>query len=78
MNQQKSALAESILENQSAFPYSSGELSNFLNALRLAVKEVNQKVNKAGLVDLFGDSVGVDVQGEHQQKLVVFANKTFI
>jgi fructose-1,6-bisphosphatase I len=78
MSQQKRTLGEFIIKNQSSFPYSSGELSSLLNALRLASKVVNHEVNKAGLVDLFGDSGDVNVQGEHQQKLDVFANKTFI
>jgi fructose-1,6-bisphosphatase I len=78
MNQQKRTLGEFIIENQSSFPYSSGELSSLLNALRLASKVVNHEVNKAGLVDIFGDSGDVNVQGEHQQKLDVFANNTFI
>ena len=78
MNQQKRTLGEFIIKNQSSFPYSSGELSSLLNALRLASKVVNHEVNKAGLVDLFGDSGDVNVQGEQQQKLDVFANNTFI
>ncbi|KGL62187.1 class 1 fructose-bisphosphatase [Polaribacter sp. Hel1_85] len=78
MNQQKRTLGEFIIENQSSFPFSSGELSSLLNALRLAAKVVNHEVNKAGLVDLFGNSGDVNVQGEDQQKLDVFANNTFI
>ncbi|MBU2939826.1 class 1 fructose-bisphosphatase [Lacinutrix sp. C3R15] len=78
MPHQKSTLGEFIIKNQSSFTYSTGELSSLLNALRLAAKVVNHEVNKAGLVDLFGDSGDVNVQGEQQQKLDVFANKTFI
>jgi fructose-1,6-bisphosphatase I len=78
MSQQKRTLGEFIIENQSSFPFSTGELSSLLNAIRLAAKVVNHEVNKAGLVDLFGDSGDVNVQGENQQKLDVFANKTFI
>ncbi len=51
MNSQKPTLGEFIIENQSAFAYSSGELSSLLNAIRLAAKTVNHKVNQAGLVD---------------------------
>ena len=53
-------------------------MSSLLNALRLAAKVVNHEVNKAGLVDLFGNSGDVNIQGEYQQKLDVFANNTFI
>ncbi|WP_407556470.1 class 1 fructose-bisphosphatase [Winogradskyella sp. 4-2091] len=78
MSHQKTTLGEFIIKNQSSFPFSSGELSSLLNALRLAAKVVNHEVNKAGLVDLFGDSGDMNVQGEQQQKLDVFANNTFI
>jgi fructose-1,6-bisphosphatase I len=71
-------LGEFIIENQSAFQYSSGELSKLLNGLRLAAKMVNHKVNKAGLVDIIGGAGEVNVQGENQQKLDVFANDKFI
>jgi len=71
-------LGEFIIENQSAFPYSTGELSKLLNGLRLAAKMVNHEVNKAGLVDIIGGAGEVNVQGENQQKLDVFANEKFI
>ncbi|MBU2929904.1 class 1 fructose-bisphosphatase [Winogradskyella psychrotolerans] len=71
-------LGEFIIENQSSFPYSTGELSKLLNGLRLAGKMVNHEVNKAGLVDIIGGVGDVNVQGENQQKLDVFANDKFI
>lgn len=71
-------LGEFIIENQAAFPYSTGELSKLLNGIRLAAKMVNYNVNKAGLVDIIGGAGEVNVQGENQQKLDVFANEKFI
>jgi fructose-1,6-bisphosphatase I len=71
-------LGEFIIENQAKFPYSSGELSKLINAIRLAAKVVNHEVNKAGLVDVIGASGDINIQGESQQKLDVLANKTFI
>ena len=71
-------LGEFIIENQSSFPYSTGELSKLLNGIRLAGKMVNHEVNKAGLVDIIGGAGEVNVQGESQQKLDVFANDIFI
>ena len=65
-------LGEFIIQNQEHFPYASGELSNLINALRLAAKTVNHEVNKAGLVDILG------THGEDQQKLDVLANRVFI
>lgn len=71
-------LGEFIIENQSSFKYSSGELSKLINAIRLAAKVVNHEVNKAGLVDLLGSSGDINIQGETQQKLDVHAHNKFI
>lgn len=71
-------LGEFIIENQSSFSYSTGELTNLLNAIGLAAKIVNHEVNKAGLVDILGEAGDTNIQGEDQQKLDVMANTTFI
>lgn len=78
MQERNTTLGEFIIENQEAFPYSTGELSRIINSIRLAAKVVNYKVNKAGLVDIVGAVGEQNVQGEDQQKLDVFANETFI
>ena len=72
------SLGEFIIENQSEFKYSSGELSRLINSIRLAAKVVNHKVNKAGLIDILGAAGDQNIQGEDQQKLDVFANEVFI
>ena len=71
-------LNEVIIQKQSAFPYAKGELSRLLSHIGLAAKIVGKKINKAGLVNILGDSKNVNVQGENQQKLDVFANDVFI
>lgn len=76
--QKNKTLGEFIIENQSEFQYSSGELSRLINSIRLAAKVVNHEVNKAGLVDILGTAGDTNVQGEDQQKLDVFANNAFI
>ena len=78
MSSKNQTLGEFIIENQSAFRYTSGELSRLLNSLRLAAKVVNHEVNKAGLVDILGAAGDVNIQGENQQKLDVYANEVFI
>ena len=78
MPQKNTTLGEFIIENQSEFKYSSGELSRLINSIRLAAKVVNHEVNKAGLVDILGAAGDTNVQGEDQQKLDVFANEAFI
>ena len=72
------SLGEFIIENQSEFQYSSGELSRLINSIRLAAKVVNHEVNKAGLVDILGAAGDTNIQGEDQQKLDVYANEIFI
>ena len=78
MEERNKTLGEFIIENQSSFQYSSGELSRIINSIRLAAKVVNYKVNKAGLVDIIGAAGEQNIQGEDQQKLDVYANDVFI
>ncbi|MDU8886758.1 class 1 fructose-bisphosphatase [Yeosuana sp. MJ-SS3] len=78
MSQKNQTLGEFIIENQSSFKYTSGELSRLINSIRLAAKVVNHEVNKAGLVDIIGNYGETNVQGEDQQKLDVYANDKFI
>ena len=78
MNKTFQTLGEFIIENQSEFAYSSGELSRLINSIRLAAKVVNHEVNKAGLVDITGAAGDTNIQGEDQQKLDVYANERFI
>jgi fructose-1,6-bisphosphatase I len=78
MSHTNQTLGEFIIENQSSFKYTSGELSRLINSLRLAAKVVNHEVNKAGLVDIIGTAGDQNIQGEDQQKLDVYANEAFI
>lgn len=78
MHTKNKTLGEFIIENQSDFQYSTGELSKLINAIRLAAKVVNHEVNKAGLVDILGDAGDTNIQGEDQKKLDVLANEKFI
>jgi fructose-1,6-bisphosphatase I len=71
-------LGEYIIDNQNDFQYSSGELSRLLSSIKLASKVVNHEVNKAGLVDILGQSGETNIQGEDQQKLDVYANEVFM
>lgn len=71
-------LGEFIIKNQASFKYSSGELSSLINSIRLAAKIVNHEVNKAGLVDIIGETGGENIQFEKQQKLDVYANEKFV
>ncbi len=78
MTKTNQTLGEFIIENQSSFKYTSGELSRLINSIRLAAKVVNHEVSKAGLVDIIGAAGDANIQGEDQQKLDVYANDKFI
>jgi len=78
MSQKHTTLGEFIIDNQKHFQYSSGELSRLINSIRLAAKVVNHEVNKAGLVDILGSAGDVNIHGEDQQKLDLYANDIFM
>jgi len=65
-----------IMEQERLYPEATGELSNLLYDLCLAAKIISRQVRRAGLTDILGDQGTINVQGELQQKLDVFANET--
>jgi fructose-1,6-bisphosphatase I len=71
-------LNDFITLKQKDFPYAKGELSSLLHHIGTAAKMVNKKINKAGLTDIIGRSGEVNIQGETQQKLDVYADEVFI
>lgn len=71
-------LGQFIIQKQTDFPFAKGELSRLLRDIAIAAKIVNREINKAGLIDILGDSGIVNVQGETQKKLDVYANDQFI
>ena len=71
-------LGQFIIENQADFPYTKGELSRLLRDIGIAAKIINREINKAGLMDLSSDTGCVNIQGEKQKKLDVYANEQFI
>jgi fructose-1,6-bisphosphatase I len=70
-------LNDFIILKQKDFPYARGELSSLLSHIGTAAKIVNKKINKAGLVDIIGKAGMINIQGENQQKLDVFADSVF-
>lgn len=71
-------LGQFIIERQADFPYAKGELSRLLRDIGIASKIVNREVNKAGLVDILGETGNTNVQGEKVKKLDIYANEQFI
>lgn len=70
-------LIEFINEKQAEVPFATGDLTRLLNDIGIAAKIVHRDVNKAGLTNILGYEGGMNVQGEEQKKLDVFANKHF-
>jgi fructose-1,6-bisphosphatase I len=74
-------LQEFIVARENEFAYATGDLSRLLTDLATAAKMVNRHVNRAGLSGILGAHDGgatVNVQGETQQKLDVYADDTFV
>ncbi len=71
-------LEQFILEQQEAFPQSTGSFSRLLRDLGLAAKIVNREMRRAGLEDVTGASGIINVQGETQQKMDQLAHTEFV
>lgn len=65
-----------IMEQERLYPEATGELSNLLYDICLAAKIISRQVRRAGLTDILGEQGTINIQGELQQKLDVFANET--
>lgn len=72
MSRKVETIERFILDNQP--DYARGEFTNLLYDIALAAKIISHKTNRAGLTDILGDAGGVNVQGEDQQKLDVYAD----
>lgn len=67
-----------ILQEQQNFPGVSGEFSWLLSGITLATKMIQAKVRRAGLTDILGSDAQVNVQGEVQQRLDLYANNALL
>ena len=64
-----------IIDQEHKYPEATGELSNLLYDIALGAKLIAAATRRAGLVNILGAMGNVNVQGEEQQKLDVFANE---
>lgn len=71
-------LEQFIIEQEDQLPYSTGEFSRLIRDISVAAKIINRDINKAGLVDIIGDSGEINVQGEEQQKLDIMAHNELV
>ena len=65
-----------IMEQERLHPEATGELSNLLYDICLAAKIISRQVRRAGLTDILGAAGAVNVSGDLQQKLDLFAHDT--
>src|SRR2546425_8501989 len=65
-----------ILEEQRRFPHATGEFSWLLSGITLATKIIQAQVQRAGLLEVIGQTGEVNIQGEAVEKLDEIANKT--
>jgi fructose-1,6-bisphosphatase I len=67
-----------ILQQQRKVPYASGDFSWLLSGITLAAKMIEAKIRSAGLSDIVGGVGSINIQGESQQKLDVYANQALL
>ncbi|KXK14156.1 MAG: fructose-1,6-bisphosphatase class I [Chloroflexi bacterium OLB15] len=63
-----------ILEKQRQYPDASGVFTSMLYDIALAAKLIARETTRAGLANILGATEGINVYGERQQKLDVFAD----
>ncbi len=68
-------LESHIFKQQKMHPESKGTFSNILRRIGVATKIISAKVQKAGLLDILGNSGVINAQGEDQVKLDDIANQ---
>ena len=71
-------LTRHIIEEQRRFPMATGKFTDLMNDLAFAAKLISYHTNKAGLLDILGETENVNVQGEIVKKLDEFANETLV
>lgn len=67
-----------IIEEERDFPEATGVFSSLLYDIALAGKIIARETTRAGLVEILGSAGEMNVQGEEQMKLDVFADEVII
>ncbi|MBL8176467.1 MAG: class 1 fructose-bisphosphatase [Bryobacterales bacterium] len=67
-----------LQQQEDLFPAARGSFSSLLSGMTLATKMIQAKIRRAGLVDIVGSAGDINVQGETQQKLDVYANQALL
>src|SRR6185503_5719462 len=67
-----------FLERKGRNPHATTEFCWLLTGITLATKIIASQIQRAGLLDVFGKTGDVNIQGEEVQKLDVIANETLV
>jgi fructose-1,6-bisphosphatase I len=67
-----------LQQQEDQFPAARGKFSSLLSGMTLATKMIQAKIRRAGLVDILGSAEAINIQGETQQKLDVYANQAVL
>src|SRR5712691_11195100 len=67
-----------VSEEQARFPGATGEFTWLVSGITLASKMIQAQVRRAALAGILGSLGAINVQGEVQQKLDVYANEALI
>jgi fructose-1,6-bisphosphatase I len=67
-----------IDQTQRRFPEARGAFSRLLNDIAFAAKVISNHVNRAGLIDILGETGDRNVQGERVKKLDRYADETIV
>src|SRR5258707_8649199 len=67
-----------FLEHKGRNPHATEEFAWLLSGITLATKTIAAHVQRAGLLEIIGETGRVNVQGEAVQKLDDFANKVLV
>lgn len=74
----KQTLEQFIIERQEELSYTQGALSSVLCNIATAATMISEVISQAGLLDILGDASTINVHGERQKKLDIYANEQFI
>ena len=64
-----------IMDQQEQFPEATGRLTSLLYDIALTAKLIARETTRAGIANILGATSGVNVHGETQQKLDVYADE---
>jgi fructose-1,6-bisphosphatase I len=71
-------LEQFIIERQEEYEHSTGAFSRLIRDISVAAKIVNWHMRRAGIIDVFGDTGEINVQGEVQQVMDALAHREFV